>query len=79
MSQPAPSGLAHSIQERLKNEARRAGRPYVELLELFAVLGGEACVASHPILSADDVWDRTSGTERNDNPGVVPRSRFRVP
>jgi hypothetical protein len=33
----APSGLVHSIQERLKNEARRTGRPYVELLELFAV------------------------------------------
>jgi hypothetical protein len=37
VSPPAPSGLVHSIQERLKNEARRGGRPYVELLELFAV------------------------------------------
>ena len=37
MSPPAPSGLVHSIQERLKNEARRGDRPYVELLELFAV------------------------------------------
>ena len=37
MSPPAPSGLVHSIQERLKNEAHRTGRPYVELLELFAV------------------------------------------
>ena len=37
MSPPAPSGLVHSIQERLKNEARRTSRPYVELLELFAV------------------------------------------
>ncbi len=37
MSSPAPRGLAHSIQARLKNEARKRGRPYVELLELFAV------------------------------------------
>ncbi len=37
MKPPAPSGLVHSIQERLKNEARRTDRPYVELLELFAV------------------------------------------
>jgi hypothetical protein len=37
VSPPAPSGLVHSIQERLKNEARRTSRPYVELLELFAV------------------------------------------
>ena len=37
MNPPAPSGQVHSIQERLKNEARRADRPYVELLELFAV------------------------------------------
>ncbi|MBM3310269.1 MAG: nucleotidyl transferase AbiEii/AbiGii toxin family protein [Candidatus Aminicenantes bacterium] len=37
MSPPVPSGLAHSIQARLKNEAHRTGRPYVELLELFAV------------------------------------------
>ncbi len=37
MSPSAPSGLIHSIQERLKNEARRTSRPYVELLELFAV------------------------------------------
>ncbi len=37
MNPPAPSGQVHSIQERLKNKARRADRPYVELLELFAV------------------------------------------
>jgi hypothetical protein len=37
MSPPTPSGLPHSIQARLKNEARKRGRPYVELLELFAV------------------------------------------
>jgi len=37
MNPSAPSGQVHSIQERLKNEARRADRPYVELLELFAV------------------------------------------
>jgi hypothetical protein len=34
---PAAPRLVHSIQARLKNEARRMGRPYVELLELFAV------------------------------------------
>jgi hypothetical protein len=37
MSPPRPTGLVHSIQARLNNEAHRAGRPYVELLELFAV------------------------------------------
>jgi len=37
MSPAAPRGLVHSIQARLKNEALRTGRPYVELLELFAL------------------------------------------
>ena len=33
----APAGLVHSIQVRLKNEARDTNRPVAELLELFAV------------------------------------------
>jgi len=32
-----PEGLVHSILARLKNEAQASGRPFVELLELFAV------------------------------------------
>lgn len=34
---PGPSGLVHSIQVRLKNEARARNRPFAELLELFAI------------------------------------------
>ncbi len=34
---PQATGLAHSVQVRLKNEAQRAGRPFAELLELYAV------------------------------------------
>jgi len=37
VSDKRASGLVHSIQARLKNEARAAGRPFAELLELFAV------------------------------------------
>lgn len=37
MSPPTPRGFPHSIQARLKNEARSRGRPYAELLELYAV------------------------------------------
>lgn len=37
MSGRPSAGLVHSIQARLKNEARAAGRPFAELLELFAV------------------------------------------
>ena len=37
MSRPSPTGLVHSIQARLKNQARETGRPFAELLELFAV------------------------------------------
>ena len=37
MSPAAAKGFVHSIQARLKNEAHRLGRPYLELLELFAV------------------------------------------
>jgi hypothetical protein len=34
---PAATGLAHSVQDRLKNAAVQTGRPYAELLELYAV------------------------------------------
>jgi hypothetical protein len=34
---PPQSGLVHSIQARLKNAAREQGRPFVELLELYAI------------------------------------------
>lgn len=37
MSRNTNAGLVHSIQARLKNEARATGRPFAELLELFAV------------------------------------------
>lgn len=37
MNRPGPTGLVHSIQARLKNQARETGRPFAELLELFAV------------------------------------------
>lgn len=37
MNRPRASGLVHSIQERLKNEARARGRPFAELLELYAI------------------------------------------
>lgn len=33
----SPAGLVHSIQARLKNEAQARGRPFAELLELFAI------------------------------------------
>lgn len=37
MSRPRATGLVHSVQVRLKNEARERGRPFAELLELYAV------------------------------------------
>ena len=37
MNRPHADGLVHSIQDRLKNEAHTTGRPFAELLELFAV------------------------------------------
>ena len=37
MSGSPAAGLAHSVQARLKNTATLAGRPFVELLELYAV------------------------------------------
>lgn len=37
MSRPEASGLVHSVQARLKNAARESGRPFAELLELYAV------------------------------------------
>lgn len=37
MSRPQASGLVHSVQARLKNEARESDRPFAELLELYAV------------------------------------------
>jgi hypothetical protein len=37
VSRPQAQGLVHSIQARLKNEAKAAGRPFTELLELFAI------------------------------------------
>lgn len=37
MTRPAATGLAHSVQVRLKNAATQAGRPFSELLELYAV------------------------------------------
>jgi len=37
VSRPRASGLAHSVQARLKNVARARGRPFAELLELYAI------------------------------------------
>jgi len=37
VNRPSRFGLVHSIQARLKNEARDKGRPFAELLEFFAV------------------------------------------
>lgn len=37
MSRPQAQGLVHSIQTRLKNQAKSAGRPFTEFLELFAI------------------------------------------
>lgn len=37
MSRPQAQGLAQSIQARLKNEAKARGKPFTELLELFAI------------------------------------------
>lgn len=37
MSRPRASGIVQSVQDRLKNEAREKGRPFAELLELYAV------------------------------------------
>ena len=37
LSQPALSGPAQSVQARLRNAAQDAGRPFAELLELYAV------------------------------------------
>ncbi|MBI3607849.1 MAG: DUF933 domain-containing protein [Nitrospirae bacterium] len=37
MSRPPAGGLVHSVQARLKNEARERDRPFAELLELYAV------------------------------------------
>jgi hypothetical protein len=37
MSPPQDTGLVHSVQARLQNEARERNRPFAELLELYAV------------------------------------------
>ena len=37
MTRPPATGLAHSVQVRLKNAATQTGRPFSELLELYAV------------------------------------------
>ena len=37
MSKEAPRNLAHSIHQRLLNEAKRTGRPFNELLQYFAM------------------------------------------
>ena len=37
MTRPAATGLAHWVQARLKNAAKETGRPFSELLELYAV------------------------------------------
>ncbi|MBI4880992.1 MAG: nucleotidyl transferase AbiEii/AbiGii toxin family protein [Planctomycetes bacterium] len=37
MTPPWPTGLAHSIQARLKNAAQKSRRPFAEMLELYAV------------------------------------------
>jgi len=37
VSRPRASGLVQSVQDRLRNEAHEKGRPYAELLVLFAV------------------------------------------
>lgn len=37
MSPPQPRGLVHSVQTRLKNQAQESGRPFAELLELYAI------------------------------------------
>ena len=37
MSPPQSQGLVHSVQNRLKNQAQESGRPFAELLELFAI------------------------------------------
>jgi hypothetical protein len=37
VSPPQSQGIVHSVQDRLKNEAQANGRPFAELLELFAI------------------------------------------
>lgn len=37
MTRPRPSGPVQSVQDRLRSAARDGGRPFVELLELYAV------------------------------------------
>jgi predicted nucleotidyltransferase component of viral defense system len=37
MSPPQVIGLVHSVQTRLKNQAQESGRPFAELLELYAI------------------------------------------
>jgi predicted nucleotidyltransferase component of viral defense system len=37
MTRSPPANLAHSVQARLKNAAAEGGRPFTELLELYAV------------------------------------------
>ncbi len=37
MSPPQARGLVHSVQTRLKNQAQESGRPFAELLELYAI------------------------------------------
>jgi Nucleotidyl transferase AbiEii toxin, Type IV TA system len=37
MSRPQATGLVHSVQARLKNQAQESGRPFAELLELYAI------------------------------------------
>jgi hypothetical protein len=37
VTRPAPTGIAHSVLVRLKNAAQETGRPFAELLELYAV------------------------------------------
>lgn len=38
MTRPAaPTGLVQSVHARLRNAAQRRGRPFAELLELYAI------------------------------------------
>ena len=37
MTRPRASGLVQSVHDRLKKAARERGRPFAELLELYAV------------------------------------------
>ncbi len=49
MSPPSGSGIVQSVHDRLKSAAKERGRPFAELLELYAIEGLSDAFARDPL------------------------------